>query len=217
MNPRRLGWIVAGVCFGLGAACIAVASPKPSRPPVVAEFVDLSCPHCRAFAPAADQLAEEIRQQGGVFRVAPIGPLAKGSDNRPASSVLAVYYARGKGGDAAGQSVADALYEGYESQAMLTGRAGTVAWLSLMGVELPDDGKFDVWESRRDFRRAARIAENNGVKALPALLVYNPITARVDAVVSWKGSASNLLARVRAAIQKTRESVTQDLSPKKKN
>ena len=178
---------------------LALGTAVHAAPPVLVEMVDLSCAHCAAFAGTAGTIAERVRRAGGIFRIAPVGPVI-GKDS-PALAVLAVYWSESHQDDASGEAIVAAFYAGYQNNADLAGPAGIASWLATRGITWPASADLQDPRLHRRFFRAVRMAGNAGVSDLPAVLFINPDSGAVTHVEAWYGSAADLGNRINNYLQ----------------
>lgn len=171
--------------------------------PVLVEMVDLSCSHCAAFAPTASRIAAQVRSEGGIFRVAPVGPII-GTD-APTLPVLAVYWSEIHQSDAEAQAIANSFYAGYQNNAALSGPAGITSWLDTRGITWPHTANLHSRSLTAHFFRAVQMAGNAGVTDLPAVVFVNPKSGAVTHVESWSGSAPDLGNRIAAYLKQQQE------------
>ena len=178
---------------------LALGTAAHAAPPVLVEIVDLSCAHCAAFAGTAGTIAQRVRRAGGIFRIAPVGPVI-GKDS-PTLSVLAVYGSESHQDDARGEDIAAAFYVGYQNNADLAGPAGITSWLATRGITWPANADLQDPRLQRRFFRAVQMAGNAGVSDLPAVLFINPDSGAVTHVEAWADSAAALGNRINKYLQ----------------
>lgn len=193
-----LGLALFGIGFLWGLALYpaqAAASTRGAAIDVV-ELVDFSCPHCRAEAQYIPQIARRVAEEGGIFRIAPIGPQ---QDGVPAPAV-SVYYAlltASRNSTRTGIAAAEALYRGYQAQADLAGAQGVLSWLETQMGTIPQArilSLLDTQRPQRRFWKAAGLARRASVSLLPAFVYLSATTGKVLGADQWRGDAG-LLAR----------------------
>lgn len=195
----RTGRWMGGLTLALG--CLLPGLAPAAVPPVVIEIVNLTCPHCAAFADTADQIAAHVRSEGGTFRVAPVSPTL-GDSTDPSVAVLAVYWAELHVSDAAAQQTADALYEGFQGGAKLNGATGIASWLALKGVTYPEKPDYTEPALVGHFHRAVALLGRVAMKTYPTLVLLDPGSGRVLDTLTWSGSVSVLAKQAKDAIAK---------------
>ncbi|MDI3258442.1 MAG: hypothetical protein QJR02_01965 [Sinobacteraceae bacterium] len=177
----------------LAAGMVRVEAQEPTTGApraAVVEIVDLTCSRCAGFASSVARIADVIRRDGGVFRVAPVGPV---SGTMPKTPLLAVHALNHDAGDRAGQDAAAALYEGFQSGAMLDSREGLLSWLRLRGVTAADALPMDLMPDNADrFARAVALARSAGISELPALVFVRRDDGSLAGAFEWQGSAAKL-------------------------
>lgn len=174
-----------------------VAPPRGAATDVV-ELVDFSCPHCRAEAQYIPQIARRVAEEGGIFRIAPIGPQ---QDGVPAPAV-SVYYAlltASRNSARAGIAAAGALYRGYQAQADLAGPQGVLSWLETQMGTIPQARilrLLDTQRPQRRFWKAVGLAKAVSASLLPVFIYLSVGTGAVLGADQWRGDAGSLAKRV---------------------
>ena len=202
MVKQIAGAIILALGLFSGAAHAGKTGSKANF--LVIEIMDLSCERCASFAPFADQVASEVRADGGVFRVAPAGPLV---GVEPSQTVSAVYAVEVNQGDADAQHITDALIRGYEGGAELGTLGGILSWLQM---QAPDFRRTELFNhddalGKDHLYRAMRLAKKAGVSELPAIIVLSKSNGEILGVATWKGDAPSTLNSVEDLLKKLSE------------
>ena len=202
MVKRIAGAAFLALSLFTGAADAGKSGSKASL--MVIEIIDLSCERCASFAPFADQVAAEVRADGGIFRVAPAGPLV---GVEPSQVVSAVYAVQVNQSDADGQRIADALIRGFQGGAELNTVGGILSWLQMQVPDFrhPELLNHDDALGKDHLYRALRLAKRAGISELPALIVLNKANGEILGVATWKGDAPSTLNSVEDLLKKLSE------------
>jgi hypothetical protein len=204
---RTLRWIeVTAITALFVAPMVAPAAPAMAQsaalqagaPVNVVELVNFACLHCRAESQYVPQIAAAVRAQGGVFRIAPIGP-----QNRtlPAPTVL-VYYAAASAehnDPTKTHAIAQAFYDGYKAQADLTNDHAVLSWLQTQIPAIPYRDirrQLATAHPERRFDKAAWLAIKTSASVLPAFIYISAATGSIVWIDQWQGKASDLTKRV---------------------
>lgn len=180
------------VLIGLLAATASLRALAGEPQVSVVELADLSCERCASFASSAQRIADVVRKEGGVFRVAPVGPTDQ-SPPTPKLAVLVVHELNHRKSDETGQEAAGALYSGYAAGAELDTREGVASWLRMHGVDGADDLPANLMPANLPrFGKALMLARESGAKNLPALVFVSRSDGRVVGEVEWTESGAKL-------------------------
>jgi thiol-disulfide isomerase/thioredoxin len=197
-NPLRVLLTSALLCAA-GASLATPTMAEAVAPPVnVVELVNFACPHCRAEAQYTPQISAATRAQGGVFRIAPIGP-QKGRLPVPA---VFIYYAAAStehNDSEKTQAIAQALYDGYKAQADLANDHGVLSWLQTQIPTIPYAAiqqQLSTDHPEKRFDKAAWLAIKTSASALPTFVYLSVTTGTVIGIDQWQGKASDLTRRV---------------------
>lgn len=162
---RRFGFLAA-------ALTLSLLAPPPAAAAVdVVEFINFSCPYCRAMEPQVREIAREVESRGGKFVAAPLP--AKGQS----AAASELYYASRAYGPEVANQVKDSLFKGaQEAGQPFEDLSQVMVWL----VQ-------DLGENRVNFEylaeaaaaesvqesvaRAWRLAYRAGVDTLPAFVL----------------------------------------------
>lgn len=192
----------------LASAGLLLASPSlfasTKKPINVVEFVDFSCPHCIATAQYTPDIVKAVESTGGIFRIAPVGPIIS---DEPSRAVL-VYYAlmsATKNNSKIGFDAAIALYSGYANGAALDADDAVISWLSMNMTEKNDWKivKQYIPVAGRRLEKSARLVSSFHVTDLPTFAVLNGMNSETIGVYRWAGSGEKITASVIDAIQKS--------------
>ncbi len=189
-------------------ATLVIASPAPAMaqaaPPQIStsvnvvELVNFACPHCQAEAQYTPQIAAATRAQGGLFRIAPIGPQKGGL---PAPAVF-IYYATASvehNDSEKTQAIAQALYDGYKAQADLANNHGVLSWLQTQIPRIPYRAiqqQLATNHPEKRFDKAAWLAIKTSASVLPTFIYLSVATGAVIGIDQWQGEAPDLTKRV---------------------
>lgn len=193
-------------------ATVSVSVANAAEQPVnVVEFIDFTCPHCLKVSPNNDEIAALVKKTGGVFRVAPVGPVISG---QPGRSII-VYYALldvTHNNDVIARQAEYALFKGFANGAMLDSDDGVISWLSnYLGAFKIDWAAVqkDIPNAEHRFYKAYRMARANKVTSLPTFVVMNGMNGATDGVARWKGSAIEVVNHVEDLIQHKKQKTEQ--------